>query len=231
MGDKEQMRGSPSWLTGIRRMVVLGDSLTEQGDAPGGWVSLLAAEVGARLPPPAPLIVNSGVSGDRSPDMLARLERDVLAYHPDVVLINCGVNDVWHAFRDWDTGVDHPAGDLPAGIDVETYRRNMEAITDRVARRRIRQALLSPTIIHEDLDGPENCRLAAYIHALREVADARGCLFIDLNTPFRSVVAAWRRQAGPGINLLTTDGVHLNAAGNQLMARVVLGGLGLEPAS
>jgi lysophospholipase L1-like esterase len=228
---EERRRGLPRWVLGARRIVVLGDSLTELGGAPGGWVRLLSAELRRRLPSPPPRVINSGVSGDRSPDMLARLERDALAHHPDVVLINCGVNDVWHGFRDFDTGTDHPAGDLPAGVGVEAYRRNMNTMARAAADRHVRVALLSPAIIHEDLESPENRRLVSYVRALRRVADVRGCLFIDLNTPFRRVVSAWRAQAGPGINLVTTDGVHLNAAGNQLMARVVLAGLGVEPVS
>jgi hypothetical protein len=77
----------------------------------------------------------------------------------------------------------------------------------------------------EDLDGPENRRLVGYVRAERDLAARHGCLFVDLNTPFRRVVAAWRRH-GPTRNLLTTDGVHLNAAGNHLMAATILRGLG-----
>lgn len=94
------------------------------------------------------------------------------------------------------------------------------------ADRSWKHPLLSPTLVHQDLRGPENRRLAEYVRAERDLAASRGCLFIDLNTPFRRVVAAWQRHAVPARNLLTSDGVHLNAAGNHLMAATILRGLG-----
>ena len=40
-------------------------------------------------------IHNRGVNGERSDQILARFDRDVLAMHPDVVVIIAGVNDVY----------------------------------------------------------------------------------------------------------------------------------------
>jgi lysophospholipase L1-like esterase len=88
--------------------------------------------------------------------------------------------------------------------------------------------LASPTLVHEDLSRPENVRLAAYVEAGREEAAALGWGFIDLNTAFRALVAAWRQHVALPATLLTTDGVHLNPAGNRLMASLVLRGLGAE---
>ncbi len=38
-------------------------------------------------------IINSGISGDNAPGGLARLERDVLSYQPDFVVVSFGLND------------------------------------------------------------------------------------------------------------------------------------------
>ena len=38
-------------------------------------------------------IINSGISGDNAPNGLRRLERDVLRYHPDLVVVSYGLND------------------------------------------------------------------------------------------------------------------------------------------
>jgi lysophospholipase L1-like esterase len=46
--------------------------------------------------------------------------------------------------------------------------------------------------------------------------------FIDLNKGFRDAVAAFQKHAGPSALLLTSDGVHLNDAGNALMAGMIL---------
>jgi lysophospholipase L1-like esterase len=39
-------------------------------------------------------IINSGISGDSTSGALMRLERDVLRYHPDLVIVSFGLNDV-----------------------------------------------------------------------------------------------------------------------------------------
>ena len=38
-------------------------------------------------------IINSGISGDSAPVGLERLERDILAYNPDLVVVSYGLND------------------------------------------------------------------------------------------------------------------------------------------
>ncbi|MEA4823198.1 MAG: SGNH/GDSL hydrolase family protein [Clostridiaceae bacterium] len=41
-------------------------------------------------------VINAGVSGDNAHHALERLDRDVLAYHPDTVVVCFGLNDVFH---------------------------------------------------------------------------------------------------------------------------------------
>ena len=38
-------------------------------------------------------IINSGISGDSAPNGLKRIERDVLSYNPDLVVVSYGLND------------------------------------------------------------------------------------------------------------------------------------------
>jgi lysophospholipase L1-like esterase len=70
-------------------VIALGDSLTEgyRVDPGQGWPEQLSAIVGRP-------ILNRGVSGDTTGDALARLERDVLAQDPRVVLVCLGGNDM-----------------------------------------------------------------------------------------------------------------------------------------
>jgi lysophospholipase L1-like esterase len=214
------------WLRRVRRIVVLGDSITQLGGEPGGYVWLLTRWLADRRDPAHPVeVVNAGVSGHRSPDMLARFDLDVVAHRPDLVLISVGTNDVWHAFRDWCTGLDHPRGDLVAGVPVGAFTANLDTMISMAQSAGIGVVLVSPAIIHEDLERPENLLLADYVRAQHRLAVSRGCRFVDLHTPFRLVIGAWRRHAGPVMNILTADGVHLNAAGNHLMAVTILRGL------
>jgi acyl-CoA thioesterase-1 len=70
-------------------VIAFGDSLTEgyRVDPGQGWPEQLSAIVGRP-------ILNRGVSGNTTGDALARLERDVLAQDPRVVLVCLGGNDM-----------------------------------------------------------------------------------------------------------------------------------------
>jgi lysophospholipase L1-like esterase len=74
--------------TAGRTIVAFGDSLVDGiGATPGrDFVSLLAARTGVP-------IVNAGRAGDTTADALARLDRDVLARDPRVVIVLLGGND------------------------------------------------------------------------------------------------------------------------------------------
>lgn len=218
----------PPSLQRVKRLVTLGDSITQGGGQPGGYVWLMERALQALFPEQSIEIINAGISGHKATDMQARFRTDVLDRRPDLVTISVGVNDVWHAFQDFNTGQHHPNGDLPAGVPLELYRQKLEEMIAAAQNMGVRVVLLSPTVIHENPDSPENIRLAGYIAAMKELAASYGCLFIDLNAAFREVIATFQKHAGCGMNLLTTDGVHLNAAGNWLMAFTILRGLGVD---
>jgi lysophospholipase L1-like esterase len=70
-------------------IVALGDSLTVGIGASGkegGFIPILEQRFNIT-------IINKGVSGNTTSDALARLDSDVLSYHPDIVMILLGSND------------------------------------------------------------------------------------------------------------------------------------------
>ncbi len=58
------------------------------------YPSRLQVELEALMPRVPITVVNRGVNGEESHDMLARFERDVLAEHPDLVVWQVGSNAV-----------------------------------------------------------------------------------------------------------------------------------------
>jgi len=218
----------PSSLRGIQRIVCLGDSITQAGEGPGGYVWLMREFLKKLYPGTTGggeiEVINAGISGHRSNDMLERFGRDVIDKKPDLVTISVGVNDVWHGFYD-----NHPLGDGPRGIPLEKYRSNVEEMVVTAQKQHAHVAILSTTLIHEDLDGPENKKTVSYNAALRDIAHKHGALFIDLQKPFRDLITAYRKETGARDLLLTVDGVHMNSLGNKVMAYTILSGLGLTP--
>lgn len=214
-------------LAGKRRIVTLGDSITEAGKYPGGYVWLLERYFSALYPDRKIEIINAGISGHKATDMQARFQTDVIDKKPDLVTINVGVNDVWHAFFDFQKLQFYPQGNLQSGVPLAEYRDKLNQMVQAAYAAGIRVVLLSPTPIREVLDGPENRRLQEYIAAMREIAQQNKCLFIDLNAPFREVIGTYQKHAGKTLNLLAGDGVHPNQSGYRIIAFTILRGLGV----
>ena len=71
-------------------IVFLGDSITSGHGLP--LEVAFPARVGEALGVPT---INAGISGDRTSGGLGRLDRDVLAHHPRLVVVELGVNDIF----------------------------------------------------------------------------------------------------------------------------------------
>ena len=80
-------------LAGKRKIVTVGDSITEAGKYPGGYVWLLQRYLNALYPDRPIEIVNAGIGGNKSTDMQARFQKDAIDQKPDLVMINVGVNE------------------------------------------------------------------------------------------------------------------------------------------
>lgn len=96
-------------------IVALGSSSTEGVGASSPALSYparLEAELHARFPHMAVTVINRGVSGEEAQQMYMRLDRDVLAAEPDLVIWQSGVNS---AIKD--APLDSFAETLAAGID------------------------------------------------------------------------------------------------------------------
>ena len=215
----------PPLLKGVHRIVCLGDSITQGGEGPGGYVWLARHYLSALYPQQPVEVVNAGISGHKSTDMLARFQRDVLDKKPDLVTISVGVNDVWHGFYD-----NHPDGDGPRGIPLVEYRQHVEDMIVQAEKSGAKVVVLSTTVIHEE-DNRENAKLKNYNAALRDLAKKHHAAFVDYQKPFWALINAYQKETGGHELLLTVDGVHMNATGNRVMAHTLLTGLGIAPAA
>ena len=78
-------------LAGKRKIVIVGDSITEAGKNPGGSVWLMERYLSALYPDRKIEILNAGISGNKATDMQARFQKDAIDQKPDLVMINVGV--------------------------------------------------------------------------------------------------------------------------------------------
>ncbi len=196
------------------KIAFLGDSITQFGVHPGGYVDLVVSALKTNKIQVDPLY--AGISGNRSIDMLRRIDGGVLAKKPAIMLLSCGVNDVAH----FKTG---------HGIELADYRENMSEMIDKALKADVKVYVMMPTMIGEDPAGAENQKLDTYIEALKSVANEKNCPVIDVNAAMKRELAGWKKRF-PAYehDLLTLDGVHMNVLGNVMMAKAVLEGLGFS---
>jgi lysophospholipase L1-like esterase len=184
----------------------LGDSITAAGARlSGGYVRL--AESGLKENGIEIQVIPAGVSGNKSGNMLARLQQDVLDKKPVWMTLSCGVNDVWHQEKG-------------TGTSLEDYKKNLTELVDRTQKAGVKVMILTSTLIGENLKKESNIKAVEYNAFLRELAKQRQLPLADLNEDMRRDVEKGQK--------LTVDGVHMNPAGNKMMARGVLKAFGLN---
>lgn len=200
------------WLAPQKKVVFFGDSITQAAVNANGYIDVLRKELDKKDRGNEYELIGAGISGNKVPDLQARLERDVLSRNPDVVFIYIGINDVWHYAQPNHSGT--PKAKFQAGLT--------DMVTQLKAKN-IRVILCTPTVIGEAAAGtnPQDRMLDDYAAASRQVAQATGTEFCDLRAAFQRYLGKYNKS-NMDKNVLTTDGVHLNNAGNQLVAREML---------
>ncbi len=204
-----ESRGEPLIQKGDR-IAFLGDSITQFGNGkPVGYVNLVMK--GLEVAGVPAVKIPAGISGNKSTQMRARLQRDVIDKHPKFMTLSCGVNDVWHGAK---------------GVSLENYRENISNILDRCAETGIVVVVMTATMIGENPRNDNNKKLAAYNDFLRAEAAARKLPLADLNARMQELLKAYPPERKG--NKLTSDGVHMAWDGDRMMARGVLLALGVS---
>jgi len=195
-----------------QKIAFLGDSITAAGARSGGYCLLVLdglQKQGIKVTG-----VLAGISGHKSNQMLARLEKDVLSKKPDWMTLSCGVNDVWHGKN---------------GVKLPDYKTNITAIVDKAQAAGVKVMILTSTMIREDQSNSLNQQLLPYNAFLKELAKEKGCLIADLNADMQQALKKVPKDAPKG-KQLTVDGVHMNAYGNMMMASGILKSFGVSDA-
>ncbi|MCE9632506.1 MAG: Dabb family protein [Planctomycetia bacterium] len=197
------------------RIVFFGDSITQQGAAANGYVALVKDAIAAALPEAGVEVIGAGVSGNKVPDLERRLDNAVLAKKPTTVVIYIGINDVWHSQRG-------------QGTPKDAFDKGLRSLVERIRASGSRVILCTPSVIGEKVAGtnPLDAMLDDYAGVTRAVAADMKTGLIDLRKAFVTHLAAEKKDE-TGQGLLTTDGVHLNAAGNRFVADRMLEALGV----
>lgn len=195
------------------RIVFLGDSITQAGAGPGGYVTLVKEQLAKAHPDLAIEVIGAGISGNRVPDLEARLDRDVIQKKPTLVVIYIGINDVWHSLNG-------------RGTSKADYEQGLRKIVRQIQDAGARVMLCTPSVIGEKHDGSNqlDAMLEEYSQISRKVASETRSRLLDLRKEFLAHLKAANKDNAEK-NVLTSDGVHLNPAGNRFVADRVIAAL------
>jgi len=185
----------------------IGDSITDcrhlEPDAAPlgvGFVRDIAAELADRAPGIA--VLNTGISGNRVPDLEHRWNVDCLALRPAVLTILIGINDTWRRYDN----------DDPTSVDAfeAGYRRLLV---------RVRDVLGCPVVLMEPFLIP----LSAGQRRWREDLDPKIDAVRRLAGEFSAVLLPTDRiMAGAaerlGAAAVAYDGVHPTPVGHRVLA-------------
>jgi lysophospholipase L1-like esterase len=191
----------------LTHIVFFGDSITEEGARPGGYVTLIGQALQQKGVANQYELLGAGVGGNKVYDLYLRMDDDVLAKNPDVVVIWIGVNDVWHK------------SSFGTGTDADKFEKFYLAIIKKLQAKKIRVILCTPSTIGEksDFTNQQDGDLNKYSQIIRTLAKNNDCGLID----FRDIFHSYELKNNPenkDRGILTRDGVHLNDQGNQLVA-------------
>lgn len=197
------------------RIIFFGDSITEAGARDNGYIVRMQKALSGRGVNQYELI-GAGIGGNKVYDLYLRLEEDVLANSPEVVVIWIGVNDVWHKTSSG------------TGTDFDKFQKFYIALIKKLQEKSIKVVLVTPAAIGEmtDCSNTQDGDLNKYSKAIRKMAADNKCTLIDLRKTFLEYNLKNNRE-NKSQGILTTDGVHLNEAGNQLAAEEMMKGLGI----
>lgn len=190
-----------------KKVIFFGDSITEAGAKPGGYI-LKVADLAAKENKAGQYdFIGSGIGGNKVYDLYLRLEDDVLSKNPDVVVIYIGVNDVWHKQSHG------------TGTDYDKFEKFYSALIKKLQAKNCKIILATPAVVGErtdfsnELDGDLN----KYSSLIRTLAEKNKLPLVGLRKAFleyNKVNNPDNKESG----ILTTDRVHLNDKGNELVA-------------
>lgn len=189
------------------RILFFGDSITEAGIKTGGYIDRIGTDISSLGLKNKYDLIGAGISGNKVYDLYLRIEEDVLDKKPDVVVIYIGINDVWHK------------SSHGTGTDKDKYEKFYIAIIKKLQAKKIRVAVCTPTVIGElkNNANPQDADLNAYSDVVRRLAATYNCTLIDLRTAFQNYEEK-NNTSNVESGVLTSDRVHLNDTGNQLVA-------------
>jgi isoamyl acetate esterase len=190
-----------------KKIIFFGDSITQAGVQPGGYITMIDQSLKDQKQDANYELVGAGIGGNKIYDLYLRMEEDVIAKNPDIVVVYVGVNDVWHKQT------------YGTGTDPDKFEKFYSAVIDKLQKKNISVVLCTPAAIGERTDNSnqQDGDLNRYSNIIRGLAKKFNLPLVDLRKSFIDYNLK-NNPENKESGILTSDRVHLNAAGNKLVA-------------
>jgi lysophospholipase L1-like esterase len=190
-----------------KRVVFFGDSITEAGIKPGGFITVLNDLLKQKGMDNRFDLMGAGIGGNKIYDLYLRVDDDVIAKKPNIVVIWVGVNDVWHKSM------------YGTGTDQDKFEKFYNALIKKLKAANEEVVICTPAAIGEktDFSNAQDGDLNQYSKIIRSIAQNNNCEIVDLRKVFLDYNLANNKE-NKREGVLTSDGVHLNEKGNALVA-------------
>lgn len=179
-----------------QNVILFGDSITANGE----YGQLMQEMIDQRYPERQIRVLARGAAGDTVQRAMGRIEEDVVAWRPGLVLINFGINDYGR-------------------FSTEDYLMHYENMINRILRDTgARVGIVSP--VYLDRDGAELPQLRDYVQGLQALARKYDLLYAPVYETTKRL-----RAALPKGVMYATDGVHPDRLGYWMFAQTILSAL------
>jgi isoamyl acetate esterase len=142
--------------------------------------------------------------GHTVPDLIKRVDKDVIAKKPTIVVIQIGCNDARR-------------------IDKGLFKSSLEELIDKLQKENIQVIQCTLTSVGEKHDGAnkDDPKLEEFAEVERQIAKAKNVPLNDLRKAF---VAYWKANnpENKPTGILTYDGNHFNQKGMEFVAEQML---------
>jgi lysophospholipase L1-like esterase len=193
------------------RIIFFGDSLTAlagkeepKNHVTKGYVRIVRETLHETHPAKDITVDWVATGGHTVPDLLKRVDRDVIAKKPTIVVIQIGCNDARRISRD-------------------QFKASLEELIDKLQKANIQVIQCTLTSVGEKHDGTnkDDPRLEEFAEVERGVAKAKK---VPLNDLRRAFLAHWKKDNPDNkpSGILTYDGNHFNDAGHKFVAEQML---------
>ncbi len=163
------------------------------------------------------IVINAGIPGNNTKDLLARMNKDCLSHLPDLTILMIGTNDMLNNNK---------------YIPLEVYKQNLNKIIDLIQAANSQVLIMNILPVYEpyllrrhpkEFYKPEgvSCRIKQVNNVIKEIAEEQSVYFLDIYHIFNKVGNVGLDQNSliqNRANSKRRDGVHPTMDGYRVLA-------------